>query len=56
LIGRGTTQAMGSASSKQTESWTPAMGWMPKPASFSEHSSAPNRLLVSVSASHDQRF
>ena len=29
----------------------PAMGWMPVPAAFSENSSAPNRLLVSVSAS-----
>ena len=29
----------------------PTMGWMPAPAIFSENSSAPNRLFVSVSAS-----
>ena len=34
-----------------TESCMPAIGWMPMPASFSENSSAPKRLLVSVSAS-----
>ena len=29
LVGTGTIRATGSASSKQTESWTPGMGWMP---------------------------
>jgi len=51
--GCGTTRATGSGSSKQTESCTPAMGWMPEPASFSENSSAPNRLLVSVGVNLD---
>ncbi len=32
------------------ESAQPMIGWMPEPAIFSENSSAPNMLLVSVSA------
>ena len=40
----------GSAASNATESCTPAIGCTPSPAAFSENSSAPNRLLVSVSA------
>ena len=49
--GRGSARrAVGSASSKIDGELQPTIGWMPFPASFSENSSAPKRLLVSVSA------
>ncbi len=38
-------------SPKSTCSVQPTIGWMPASASLSENSSAPNRLLVSVSPS-----
>jgi len=37
-------------SPQSTESVQPMIGWMPAPAILSENSSAPNMLLVSVSA------
>ena len=40
-----------SVSPKSIASAQPTMGWMPDEASFSENSSAPNMLSVSVSAS-----
>ena len=41
--------------SKLSDRVQPMMGWMPASATFSENSSAPKRLLESVSASAGMR-
>ena len=38
-------RCVGSAGSKAVVIWTPGIGWMPTPESFSENSSAPKRLF-----------